>query len=321
MKLPDVLPLRPYLREMVWGGRRLQELYGKALPEGKNIGESFEVSAYPGRESAVREGPLEGWPLSRVVAAFGEELTGGQGGGEFPLLVKLLDAQEDLSIQVHPGDVYARAQNLGRWGKEEVWFVLHSEGGRIAHGLREGVGRKELAEAIGAGRVEEVVQFFAVRPGDLIVSPPGTVHTLCRGVVVYEVQQSSDLTFRLYDYNRPGLDGKPRELHVAQALEVIDFETRLPAPVPWQRLGGEALVEGAHFSLRHCGPLRARAAHPAGSSCQALTLVAGAARVRGREEEGELRAGETALVPAGREFAMVPAPQCEYLIAAPTGDP
>ena len=316
--LPDILPLRPYFRETVWGGQRLQGLYGKELPAGKAIGESFELSAYPERESAVREGVLEGWPLSQVLAQFGGELGV---KGEFPLLVKLLDAQDDLSIQVHPDDRYAQAQGLGRQGKMEAWYVLHSDGGRIAYGLKAGVGRRELSEAIATGQVEDAVQFFPVKPGEVVFSPPGTVHALCRGVVVYEVQQSSDLTFRLCDYNRPGMDGKPRQLHIAQALEVIDFERPLAAPASWRQFPGGVLVESEHFSLRRYGPCQDPVSHRSGAVFMALTLVSGTAQVQGPATSCALRAGETALVPAGRQIEVLPMPRCEYLIAAPGGQP
>jgi len=327
MRLPDVLLMRPYFREVVWGGRRLQERYGKDLPAGKPIGESFEVSACRGQESAVANGPLAGWSLSRLASTFGEELVGPRAweryGGEFPLLIKLLDARDDLSIQVHPDDAYARSRGLGRWGKAEAWFVLHSEGGRIAHGLQEGVDRKELEEAIGAGRVEEAVEFFAVEPGEVVVSPPGTVHALCRGVMVYEVQQPSDLTFRLFDYHRLGLDGKPRELHVAQALEVIDFAARLPGPVPWHQLpeaqdDRAVLVENEHFRLNLYGPQGDRVEHGAGDSFLALTLLRGRAQVQGRQEAQQLGPGDTVLVPVHREFRLIRQGEAllEYLIAS-----
>lgn len=321
MKLPAVLPMCPYLREVVWGGRCLGEYYHKELPAGKPIGESLEVSALPGMESAVAGGMLAGWSLARVMGEFGAQLVGApvweRYGGDFPLLIKLLDPREDLSIQVHPDDQYARAQGLGRWGKMEAWYVLHSEEGRVAHGLKAGVGRRKLEAAIVEGRVEEAVEFFPAHPGQVIFSPPGTVHALCRGVVVYEVQQSSDLTFRLYDYHRPGLDGKPRQLHIAQGLEVTDFGHLASPPACWREFADGLLVTSEHFTLRRCGPCRAGVIHPASAAFAALTLIGGAARVRGEGADWALRSGETALVPAGRQVEVLPAPECEYLLAAP----
>lgn len=320
MKLPAVLPMRPFLREMVWGGRCLGEFYHKDLPAGKPIGESLEVSALPGMESVVANGPLAGWSLARVMGEFGAGLVGApvweRYGGDFPLLIKLLDPADDLSIQVHPDDQYARTQGLGRWGKMEMWYVLRSAGGRIAYGLEEGVGRVELERALAEGRAEECIRFFQVQPGEWVFMPPGTVHALGAGVMIYEVQQSSDLTLRLYDYQRPGLDGKPRPLHIAQGLEVIDFEGALPVPAHW-REKGEKLVECEHFVLSHYGPRQESLSHVAGPAFMALTLIGGTAQVRGEGADCTLRAGETALVLADRSIEVIPMQECEYLLAAP----
>ena len=144
---------------------------------------------------------------------------------------------------------FAQANNLQDNGKMEAWLVLHSDGGRVAFGLADGVDQRTFSEAVSAGRVEEVIRFFPVQRGDLVFSPPGTVHALCSGVVIYEVQQSSDLTFRIYDYDRPGLDGKPRKLHLQQALDVIDFSETLPPPQAWSTLPG-ASEEGWYRRLR-----------------------------------------------------------------------
>ena len=320
--IPDIIPLRPYYREMVWGGRRLELLFGKDLPQDRAIGESFELSAYADRESTVAAGPLVDRTLRDLAAEFGEHLVGAEVwaryGGRFPLLIKLLDAQQDLSIQVHPDDAYAQLKGLEDVGKMEAWYVLHSDGGRVAYGLVEGVGRDEFAAAVEANRVEEVIRFFPVARGDLVFSPPGTVHALCAGVVIYEVQQSSDLTFRIYDYNRPGLDGKPRELHLQQALEVIDFDQQLPGPVSQRDLRGEVLVESEHFVLRGCGLDGGSAEHVAEGSFLALTLVGGRALVRGGDEEYALGAGDTVLVPAGKICELVPqdGDKLEYLVAS-----
>ncbi len=321
MKLPSLLPMRPYLREMVWGGRRLGEHYHKDLPAGKPIGEALEVSALPGMESVVAGGELDGWSLGRMVGEFGATLLGApvweQYGGDFPLLIKLLDPAADLSIQVHPDDTYARAQGLGNWGKMEVWYVLRSDQGRLAHGLKQGIGRGELEAALAADRAEEAIHFHAAYPGQVIFSPPGTVHALCAGVMIYEVQQSSDLTFRLYDYNRPGLDGKPRPLHLAHGLAVTDFLRPSPLPFDGQQCADGLLVEAEHFTLHRYGPCRAAVIHPASPAFAALTLIGGTAQVRGEGVQCALRAGETVLIPAGRPVEVLPAPGCEYLLAAP----
>ena len=325
--LPDVLPMRPYFREMIWGGRRLQEFYGKALPAGKAIGESFEVSACAKRESAVAAGPLADWSLQRLVEEYGDELMGpkvwAHCGGIFPLLIKLIDAQADLSVQVHPDDGYAREKGLGACGKMEAWYVLHSEGGRMVHGLKEGVRQQDFVAAIAAGRVEEVLEFCQVQPGDVVVLPPGSVHALCSGVMLYEVQQPSDLTFRIYDYERPGKDGELRELHLEAALEVIRFGEKAPGPVSWRALPDAqvdraVLVESEYFQLNFYCPNTDQIRHSAGESFLALTMVRGEAMVRGGQEACYLRPGVTALIPAYREFMLEQRSELglEYLIAS-----
>ena len=325
--LPGVLPLKPCFREMIWGGRGLQEQFDKALPPARRYGESWEISAYPGMESIVATGPLAGRSLRGLVESHGRELLGGavfdRYGSEFPLLVKLLDAHQDLSIQVHPDDAYARMNRLGSFGKMEAWFVLWSENGRIACGLKPGVDRSEFVDAIDNNRVSDAVEFFDARPGDVVFIPPGTVHALCAGVMVYEVQQSSDVTFRIFDYNRPGANGKPRELHVDDALAVIDFEGPRRKPVasstlPSTSSGQALLVESEHFRLERFIPSGNRIDHPPGTSVSAVTFIQGSAGIQGGGDAFRAGKGDTFLIPAGREFAVVGCDDstAEYLVAS-----
>ncbi len=325
--LPGLLPLRPYLREMVWGGQRLAELYGKPLPSGVRVGESFEVSGYPGRQSVVAEGPLAGSGLADLAAAWGPALVGAEAwaraGHQIPLLVKLLDAQDDLSIQVHPDDAYVQSRGLPDRGKTEAWYVLHSDQGRVACGLLPGVDRAAFAAAAAAGRVSDVVRFHPVRAGDVVFLPAGAVHALCAGVVIYEVQQPSDVTFRVYDYDRPGLDGQPRELHLEQAMEVIDFGSPGPAPIAADPVApaGRSLVELVrcpYFTLSLACADMAGQYHPETCGCRSVTVVEGAALMESGAHSCRVAAGATVLVPAARPFHVhaVAAGGCRYLVAA-----
>ena len=320
-QLPEILPLRPYLREMVWGGRRLGELYGKRLPPEKSIGEAFELSALPGRDSTIAAGPLEGRGLVEVLGDYGAGLVGdaviARYGDTFPLLIKLIDAQDDLSIQVHPDDAYARAHALGTYGKTEAWVILHSDAGRIALGLEDGVSAEDFSRAIAAGEAEQVVHFEAVSTGDVVYLPAGTVHALCRGVVIYEVQQSSDITFRLYDYDRDGLDGGKRELHVEQGLAVADVSLRPQVQKLEAHGGSSTVLDADYFRLDVVDG--AQIDIDTRFSFAAVTTTAGRVTLAGEKDEFVLGAGDTAMIPAGQKVRVSPAPGVSRcLIATPT---
>ena len=217
------------LKTKVWGGRRLERLLGKHLPPKEPVGESWEVCDHPNGQSVVDEGPLAGTALHDLVARDESGLIGRRGaletGSRFPLIFKFVDATQPLSVQVHPDDAYAREHGGGDAGKCEAWCVLQAApGSKIARGLKPGVTRASFASAIRSGAVEGLLNFIEVRRGDVVDIPAGTVHSLGAGVVVAEIQQNSDTTYRVWDWSRAGLDGKPRELHVDRALDVIRFE-------------------------------------------------------------------------------------------------
>lgn len=220
----------------MWGGRRLAE-FGRDLPDGV-VAESWEVSGHPDEPSVVNRGPLAGRDLSGLVADHGVRLVGTRGreavrGGFFPLLVKLLDASHALSVQVHPGDRHVGVHRPGEPGKTEMWYVLHAEpGARVIHGLRPGVDRRAFRRAVADGAVQECLNRVAVRPGDAILVPAGTVHGILSGIVLVEIQQCSDTTYRIHDWDRLDPAGKLRRLHVGRALEVIDFSAGSAAPTP-----------------------------------------------------------------------------------------
>jgi mannose-6-phosphate isomerase len=227
------LTFEPHFEERVWGGRRL-ERHGRKLPPGARIGETWEISAIPGRSSVIGRGPYRGRALLELVENEGSELLGRGAGprGTFPLLFKLLDAREPLSVQLHPRDAEAvliEGEGPGSAGKAEAWLILESEpGAEIIHGLAPGVEREELYRrlaALGGARLpleEERASFRWVRveAGDVVHVPAGTLHALGAGVVLLEVQQSSDLTYRIYDWGRRDAAGRCRELHIEKARRV-----------------------------------------------------------------------------------------------------
>ena len=219
------LLMAPYFRsgsETPWGGDMLRDVFGKDAPD--CTGESLEISALSGRESVVRNGTHAGKTLNRMIELWGEELTGPV-TGEFPLLLKLLDAREMLSVQVHPGDDYAMAHD-GKLGKNEAWVILNAEpGAKIAYGVD--THGEDLRAIVEEGRLEDALHWETVRPGDVWYIPNGTVHALGGGIQCYEIQQSSDATYRFWDWGRVGKDGKPRELHTEKALDVTNVDRHL----------------------------------------------------------------------------------------------
>ena len=221
------LIMSPYFRHgeaTPWGGSVLGDLFMKEIPD-ERTGESLEVSCLSGMESVIKNGPLAGQSLSSAIKKWGTGLVGDI-GDEFPLLIKLLDAREMLSVQVHPGDAYAR-EHEGKLGKTEAWLVLCADpGAKLAYGIK--TDRAGLEKCVEENRFEDALNWVSVRAGDVLYIPSGTVHALGGGIQVYEVQQSSDVTYRFYDWNRVGRDGRPRELHTQKALDVTVTGKILP---------------------------------------------------------------------------------------------
>lgn len=227
MELPSLYPLRfePILRQLIWGGRRLGTVLHKPIGAASDYAESWEISDYQSQVSRVSGGPLAGTSLRELIRSRPTELLGPAIGplDQFPLLVKFIDAGQDLSVQVHPDDEKGRRLANDN-GKTETWVILDAEPGSwIYAGLKPGVGPEEFRRAIGSGEVEPLLHRFEARPGDAILIEAGTVHAIGAGVLLAEIQQMSDATFRVFDWNRVGPDGRPRALHIEQAMESIDF--------------------------------------------------------------------------------------------------
>jgi len=243
--LPHPVKLRPHYVPKPWGGRRMQRILGHELPGDGPIGECWLVHDRDGSSSEIIGGPLDGVRLADL-----------RGDEPFPLLVKLLDAGKPLSVQVHP-DAESAAR-LGGEEKTECWFVLDAApGARVYRGLRDGCTRADLAEAIVDDTVERCLHSVEVESGDTIFVPAGIVHTIGAGVLLAEVQDNSDTTYRIHDWGRLGLDGEPRELHVEAALESIHFGDRGEDKVPQQQIeddgsvGRILLVTSRHFVAEH----------------------------------------------------------------------
>ncbi len=216
-------------KDYPWGGRNLGEKLGRTIPDGI-VAESWEIAAHPNGSSTVNNGPLAGLTLPQVQEKLGEALLGSNNEaaldvGKFPLLIKLLDANRWLSVQVHPDDTYAQAHE-GDWGKTEMWVFLHADpGAEIIYGFKAGVTREKFVQAVAEGKTTDLLHRLPVKAGDVVFVPSGSVHALGPGTIIAEIQQNSDVTYRIDDW------GRPRPLHIQQALDVLNFDQSEPGPL------------------------------------------------------------------------------------------
>ena len=225
------MPLYPFLfhpnlHTVVWGGHRLQVYKGLQSTD-EPIGESWEVSAVPSSTSIISNGSFAGRDIISVISEYPEDILGKAVNekyhGQLPLLVKFIDAERDLSIQVHPNDEMAQREH-GKMGKSEMWYVIKADAGsHLYAGFKQEITPEEYQQRIADGTIIEVLADHQVKAGDVFYLPAGRIHAICGGILLAEVQQSSDVTYRIYDYNRPGMDGKPRELHTELAAQALDY--------------------------------------------------------------------------------------------------
>ena len=298
------LLFRENLHEIVWGGSRLKAL--KGLPaDGRNIGESWEISAVRGSESVVQNGELAGSTLGELVQRYGAELMGKHiaeaHGTEFPLLVKFIDAAGDLSIQVHPGDELARARH-GKLGKTEMWYVMDARpGATLLAGFKKQIRPEEYAAKVADGSIVDVLARHKVHPGDVFFIPAGRVHAICRGILLCEIQQSSDVTYRLYDYNRLGLDGKPRQLHTEEARDAIDYKVYDDYRTHYQPVaeGAVRIVDCPFFVVNVLATSSSLHRNPlAEDSFVTLSCLSGACTIQAGGVSVSLGTGNSCLIPA-----------------------
>jgi mannose-6-phosphate isomerase len=247
-RLPAVSPITftPLYMDRVWGGRELERVYGRTLPDATTpIGESWEIVDRDPEQSVVKEGPLAGKSLNELWTRHREEIFGeGLPDSErFPILIKILDARDDLSIQVHPP--VDKADELGGEPKTEMWVIADADpDAKLYIGLKNGVTRQDFEKAIAEGTVEQAVHAVSPKAGESIFIPSGRLHAIGAGLLIHEIQQNSDTTYRVFDWNRVGLDGKPRQLHVEQSLASIDFADFEPG---MDTPKGDVLAECPYF--------------------------------------------------------------------------
>ncbi len=317
------LTFTPQLRDYIWGGRNLETLYQRPLPPGSTA-ESWEISGHPTAATVIDNGPLAGLSLPQALAQFGQALTGQNARwalerNKFPLLVKLLDATQNLSVQVHPNDAYALRHENGELGKTEMWYVLHAQPeAQLVFGLKPDVTPEIFRRAVETNTLENYLHYLPIKAGDAIFVAAGSIHALLAGAVVAEIQQNSDLTYRVYDWGRVGADGRARPLHLEQAMAVTNFAQVEPGLAPAQRIHAENGLSRAEIS--RCdyfvveevtlAPGATFAGRTYGSSLEIWGVVAGNASLTG--------GGVTVELPAVR-FGLIPAALGDFSVQAHTG--
>jgi mannose-6-phosphate isomerase len=300
--LDHLLRFQPIFRRYLWGGRRLGTMLGKPIGSGEDYAESWEIVDHGEDQSVVRAGLLAGATLGQLVQEQGAELLGRHAPqSSFPLLMKMLDCNRTLSVQVHPNDAQGARLAPPDRGKTEAWVVLAADPGSVIYaGLKPGVTRDDLAASLAGGTCDQLLHAFAPQVGDCVFIPAGTVHALGAGLVIAEIQQASDTTFRLFDWNRVDAAGNARPLHIDESLAVTDFArgpVQPQTPRPTSAPGRERLVECDKFVLDR---LTLSGAQTIGGDdrCHVLAVTAGVVDAASDPTGEPLAVGDTALAPA-----------------------
>lgn len=320
MFLPDQ-PIRfePIFRSYIWGGDRLASQLGKKPPGSGIWAESWEIVDHREGESIVADGPFQGWTLRQLIESFPNELIGQDSPQErFPLLLKYLDCQRDLSVQVHPDDSYGATMPQPDRGKTEAWYVIDAEpDAKLFAGLKPGIDQASLSQAVENGQTEDCLHVLYPKQGDCVFIPAGTVHALGAGLLVAEIQQASDCTFRLFDWNRVDKDGQPRQLHVEQAMEVIDFER---GPVEFvarsspRNNGARILVECDKFVLSEFDQTGSFTLPS--NQMSIVTVPRGACVLNTKTQSYSLKRGQTLFVPVACDYTeLVVSPDSTVLVS------
>ena len=294
--MEKLYPLRfkPVYKNYIWGGNRIPELYHRGEPAGV-YAESWEISTHPDGMTAIVNGPLTGKTLRDLLPDHKTALLGTNiRGGDFPLLIKLIDARDVLSVQVHPNDGNAAA--VGGEPKTEMWYFLEGDGSaQVYCGLKSGIGKAEFLKAMEEKTFADILQKVPARKGEAVFVPGGRVHAIDKGCLILEIQQNSNTTYRIYDWGRVGADGKPREMHVDKALKVIDWENNGD---PRCRIRGTTVQSCEYFQLDRFVLEAAKDFPMTGKTFHALFIAEGSGTVSWAGGEEKLSAGQSWLIPA-----------------------
>ncbi|GJM28738.1 MAG: mannose-6-phosphate isomerase [Cyclobacteriaceae bacterium] len=318
---PYPFKFRPILKEKIWGGQKIKTELNKDFIPYENCGETWEISGIPGNISIVSEGPLTGTTLPQLIDTYRGQLVGEavyrKEGNKFPLLVKFIDANQDLSIQVHPNDELAqkRHQSLG---KTEMWYIFQSDpASRLVVGFNQPLSREKYLEYFNSGRLMEVLNQEEVESDDVFFVPAGRVHTIGKGILLAEIQQTSDVTYRIYDFDRVDKNGNSRELHTEEALDALDFQHYPQYKTDYDRSANNAvpIVRSTYFEVN-----RLYFDHETTRNYEHLdsfviyVCVDGKSRLSWDGQHITLMKGEAALIPASiKEIKLTPAPSIKLL--------
>ena len=302
------LKFEPIFKTIVWGGEKIAPYKGVETRQ-EHIGESWELSGVAGNESIVAEGPLKGRTIASLVKEYKGELVGKHvyrnTGDEFPLLIKFIDALTDLSIQVHPNDELAAARHNGSKGKTEMWYVVAAdEGAHLLAGLTEKITPEQYAAKVADGTITDVLARYDVHPGDVFFLPAGRIHAICGGCFIAEIQQTSNITYRIYDYGRLGLDGKPREVHTELAKDAIDYTVYPSYRTEYTPLQDEEVeVVNCQYFTTSIYDLTLPYAKDLSAidSFMVVMCLSGSGTLEVDGEQLPIRQGETVLVPASAD--------------------
>lgn len=311
---------KPILKSTIWGGSRIIP-FKRLDVRLDDVGESWEISGVPGMETVVESGLDAGLTVTQLVDKYGPALMGEKNykkyGDDFPLLVKFIDARAELSVQVHPDD--ALAQRRGhKWGKTEMWYIVEAaKGARIASGFRTPVDPADYDSLVESGRIEGVLGYIDVRPGEVYMTPAGRVHAIGRGCFLVEIQQTSDLTYRICDYHRRDSEGKERELHTELAREAIDFNDTGVEAIPYQqRMNVPVTVARTPYFITNVlnADTDLLRDYSESDTFVILVMVDGEAEITCGSESVKARRGQTLLVPASATgITITPVKTCRII--------
>ena len=300
-----LMKFHPIFKDKIWGGQKIRTVLGKDFGHLPNCGETWELSGVSGNVSTVKGGPLDGQSLQSLVSAYKDQLVGksvfAEFGEEFPLLIKFIDADQDLSIQVHPDDHMARQRHQGK-GKTEMWYIMQAdEGATLISGFNRAMTKERYLEHFNEGRLEEILNREAVIAGDVFFLPAGRVHTIGKGLLLAEIQQTSDITYRIYDFDRVDKDGNKRELHVDAALDAIDYNMHKHYKTQYtdHRNQGVTLETNQYFHTNKLWLDQSLEKHWGGlDSFKIFICVEGSGTISTEKEDVEMVMGEVLLIPA-----------------------